>query len=317
MTDPHPEPAYEALRDGVGAYLLPRDVMVVRGPDALSYLQGQCSQDLEPLADGAAVDALVLSPQGKVDALVRVTRRSEGDFVVDVDGGFGDAVRQRLERFRLRVKVEIQPLAWHCLALRGPGALGVAAHVAGDDALVLPVAWGGLDGVDLLGPPLDPPPEVPVCSDAVWEAARIEAGLPRMGAELDGRTIPAEADLVERCVSFSKGCYTGQELVARLDARGSNVARRMAGLVFGGVAPDGAATLPGSPLQADGKATGPVTSAAWSPGLGTVVGLGYVHRRVGPGAVLAVGPATGDAVDDGGDGNRAGVVAEVRALPLR
>jgi folate-binding protein YgfZ len=306
---------YDALRHGAGAYVVPRDVLAARGPDALSYLQGQCSQDLDVFADGVATDALVLSPQGKVDALVRVTRRSAEEFVLDVDAGVGEALRARLERFRLRVKIEFEPLAWRCVALRGASIAGILATGdggGGDEGLVLPVAWGGLDGVDLIGPHVSVPPGALACTEAAWEAARIEAGIPRMGAELDGRTIPAEAGLVDRCVSLTKGCYTGQELVARLDARGSNVARRLVGLVIG----DSGATVPGAlvgaALEAEGSPVGAVTSAAWSPGLQGVVGLGYVHRKVPSGALVGVTPA--DARPDAGS---AGAVAEVRELPLR
>ena len=295
---------YRALRGGAGSVVLARDVLAVRGPDAFDYLQGQCTQDLAPLVDGAGVDALVLSPQGKVDALVRVIRRADQDYVLDVEGGFGAHLRERLERFLLRMKVEIEPLPWRCLALRGPESARLAdtgPRVA--DELRVPVDWGGVTGVDLLGPAPTSPPEALRCSRAAWEAVRIEAGIPVMGAELDDRTIPAEAGLVQRCVSFGKGCYTGQELVARLDARGSNVARRLCGLVVAD-APGPPEALVGAALLAEGAPAGVVTSAAWSPGLGATVALAYVHRRVPVGT--AVGLSAG-----------APLSAEVRQLPLR
>jgi len=315
------EEEYRALRGGAGALFLPSDVLAVRGPDAMEYLQGQCSQDVASLVDGAAVDALVLSPQGKIDALVRVFRRSAQEFVLDVDGGFGETLQARLERFRLRVKVEIEPLTWRCIALRGPDASRVldAAGPRAEDELAVPVAWGGVVGVDLLGPEPSVPTQALPCSAAAWEAVRIEAGIPSMGADIDERTIPAEAGLVERCVSFTKGCYTGQELVARLDARGSNVARRLVGLVVGGPdEPPDPATIVGMTLRTDGAPSGVVTSAAWSPGLGAVIGLGYLHRRVPAGAGVEVA-ARVDAVGATGDGDAAGhhLVAQVRELPLR
>ena len=96
---------YDRLRNRVGTVPIGRDAVAVRGPDATAYLQGQCSQDVERLAEGASVDALLLSPQGKIDALVRVTRRAPDDLLVDVDEGHGAAVIDRLLRFRLRVKV--------------------------------------------------------------------------------------------------------------------------------------------------------------------------------------------------------------------
>ncbi|HEY1732895.1 MAG TPA: glycine cleavage T C-terminal barrel domain-containing protein [Acidimicrobiales bacterium] len=289
---------YRALREGLGAHRLARDVLSVGGPDAAAYLQSQCSQDLDGLAVGAAVDSLLLEPDGKLTALVRVTRVADDRFVVDVDGGFGDAVAARLARFKLRSKLAIEPLDWPAIALRGPRAADVPP-VAGGELLVLPFAWNGVAGSDLLGPgaeavvaDLD---ELRWCDDEAWEAVRIEAGIPTMGRELDGRTIAAEAGLGQRTVSFTKGCYTGQELVARLDARGNRVARRLCGIVL-----DTRATEPGGLVGADltvtGKVVGAVTSAAWCPGVGAVAGLAYVHRSVDVGATVDVGPTSGEPV---------------------
>src|SRR5687768_12379363 len=94
---------------------VPRDVVRVSGPDAISFLQGQLSQDVDGLAVGATAWSLLLQPQGKVDALVRVTRIADDAVVLDVDGGFGDAVVTRLDRFKLRVKADIDALdGWTC-----------------------------------------------------------------------------------------------------------------------------------------------------------------------------------------------------------
>jgi tRNA-modifying protein YgfZ len=281
---------YRALRHGAGARLVARDVVEVRGPDAVSYLQGQCSQDVETLAVGAAADALLLSPQGKLDALVRVQRVGDAHFLLDVDGGWGPAVRARLERFKLRVKAEVEELSLQCLAVRGPGADAVS--VAG--ARRVPFSWGSVVGVDFFAPRLEVPDGMVLCDAPAWEALRVEAGIPAMGRELDERTIAAEADLLERCVSFTKGCYTGQELVARIDSRGSNVARRLVGVVAPGDSPVTGGggleaalargmTLHGGPPPpgdgaADDKVVGTITSAAWSAELGSWVALGYLHR---------------------------------------
>ncbi|HTZ09398.1 MAG TPA: glycine cleavage T C-terminal barrel domain-containing protein [Acidimicrobiales bacterium] len=297
---------YEALRRGAGVVDLGRDALAVHGPDALDYLQGQLSQDLTPLGVGASTWSLLLSPQGKLDALVRVTRADVERVVIDVDGGFGEATRQRLERFRLRVKATVEPLAWRCLAVRGPHAASLvvpvdgAAATAGAPVLALPFDWNGVVGVDLLGPAPAAPAGAVACDRAAWEAVRVEAGIPVMGAELDERTIAAEAGLVERTVSFTKGCFTGQELVARLDARGNRVARHLRGLV-GEEGADPGAFVPGAGLSQEDKAVGAVTSVAWSPGLGRVVALAYLHRSVAPPAAVTVG-------------GRAR--AEVRDLPL-
>ena len=283
--------AYTAFGDTAAAVNVPRDVVRVSGPDAEAYLQGQCSQDVSSLVAGGSAESLLLSPQGKVEVYLRMTRVGDQEFLLDTDEGFGSAVVARLERFRLRMRVDLEPLDWVCLAVRGPEA---AQGVTGGPEVVLPVAWAGLDGVDLLGPP---PPEgtgrwvadsVVDAPAEAWEAVRIEAGVPVNGRELVDGTIAAEVGLVERTVSFTKGCFTGQELVARLDARGSKVARRLRGLVVGtgpggGAIPEGAApSLVGSTVHThDGEhEVGRLSSAAWSPGHGGPVALATLHRRI-------------------------------------
>ena len=297
----------EALRHGAGAFRAGRDVLAVRGPDAEGYLQGQLSQDVAALAVGASADSLLLEPDGKLSALLRVTRTDGHGFVLDVDQGYGDAVLARLRRFLLRSKVELEPLAWRDLSLRGAGvadaAAGLLTVLAERGVLALPFAWNGWTGVDLLGPEdvvLGPgdaalPEGVTPCGADAVEACRIVSGVPAMGTELTNKSIAAEAGLVERTVSFTKGCYTGQELVARLDSRGSKVARRLVGVA----APAGetgpalargmtlhAGDAPAGDAPAEDKVVGSITSAAWSAELGAWVALGYLHRGVdAPGPV--------------------------------
>ncbi|MGH8989373.1 MAG: YgfZ/GcvT domain-containing protein, partial [Acidimicrobiales bacterium] len=281
---------YGALREGVGAYRLPIDAVVVRGPDAFGYLQGQLSQDVVPLEVGSSAPSLLLEPDGKLTALLRVTRTADDSYLLDTDAGFGATVVARLQKFKLRSKVELEAVEWSCVALRGAG-VGPLAAQAPDQAqgpFVLAVEWNGTRGVDLLGPDAAAveegvPSDAVWCGSAAWEALRVEAGIPRMGAELDARTIAAEAGLVGRTVNFTKGCYTGQELVARLDARGSRVARRLCGVVARDAEPGEAGLLVGASLWTPGtdKVIGRCTSSAWCPGLGKVGALAYLHRSVG------------------------------------
>ncbi len=323
-----------ALREGVGAFLRPRDVLSVHGPDAESYLQGQLSQDLVGLPVGGTADTLLLQPDGKLTALLRVTRVDGQGFVLEVDGGYGDTVVGRLKKFLLRSKVQMERLDWRCLALRGPevgqAAGGLLATLAERGVMALPFAWNGWSGVDLLGPKdvvLDPasghlPDGVVPCADEVVEACRIMSGIPAMGSELTDKTIAAEAGLVERTVSFTKGCYTGQELVARLDSRGNNVPRRLVGVVGGsddGVLARGMTlhagedpTLAGDAGSAGAamvtdKVVGSVTSAAWSSEVGGWVALAYLHRTVdSPGPIRI----------RSGDGLGGSHTARVANLPL-
>ena len=326
MTTRPLEDQVAALRHGAGAFVLGRDIFSVRGDDAESYLQGQLSQDVVALGIGASADSLLLQPDGKLTALLRVTRVDAHGFVLDTDAGFGDSMVARLKKFLLRSKVEVERLPWRCLALRGAGVGPAAAGLVEPGVMALPFEWNGWSGIDLLGPKdvlLDPHSEgiIPCDRDAV-EACRIVSVIPAMGSELTDKTIAAEAGLVDRSVSFTKGCYTGQELVARLEARGNNVPRRLVGVIgeanpdadslaFGmtlhaGEAPD-SPDSPDSPEVATDKVVGTVTSAAWSPELGAWVALAYLHRTVeAPGPVRV----------RSGDGLGGSHPARVALLPL-
>jgi folate-binding protein YgfZ len=274
------------LRTVLGWFPESRDVVRVVGPDAHTYLQGQLSQDVDALAVGSSARSFVLQPTGKVDAWVRVTRIAADEVVLDVDGGHGDALAARLRRFLLRTKADVDALDWRAVAIRGPGAADAVPAGGGDDALVVPAAWLGVDGVDLVGRAVEPPPGVPEVDASAYESLRIRSGVPRMGAELTGATIPAEAGrwVVDASVSFTKGCFTGQELVARIDSRGGNVPRHLRGLVVdaGGLPPVGA------PVVIDGAEVGKVTSAAPAPGADRALALAYVRRAVTPPAAAEV-----------------------------
>ncbi len=260
-----------------------RDGIVVEGPDARSWLQGQITQDIETLADGESRLTLVLSPQGKVESYCRVTSLGDERLLLDTETGFGSALAERLRRFKLRVKVSLEEVAVVCDELAGEGfeSFGPPEIVSVDQA-----------GIDLT-----PPTE-----DERFEVARILAGVPRLGRELTERTIPQEAgnELIDRTVSFTKGCYTGQELVARLDSRGSNVPRRIQ-LVrgTGTVARNGVAggLAVGDLIEVDGKDAGQLTSVAFDSDGESFVGLGLVRR-----AALSDHPV--DAVVIDRDGNR-------------
>ena len=223
---------------------IPRDVVRVAGPDAETFLQGQISQDIAVVRTRGSAWSFLLQPQGKVDAWLRVsTGDDEAAFVLDVDGGFGDAVIARLNRFKLRVKVDIEQLGRRCVAFRGDGASeqhGLAAE------------WPGIEGVDSIGDAAGGVGRRGTLDD--YERARIEAGVPAMGREITAATIPAELGVNERSVSFTKGCYTGQELVARIDSRGGNVPRHLRGLRIDGVVPVGAR------VEHEGRDVGEVTS---------------------------------------------------------
>jgi folate-binding protein YgfZ len=244
-----------------------RDVLTIGGADAATFLQGQVSQDVEALTVGASAWSLLLSPQGKVVAFGRITRVDDSTFAYDVEPGFGQVALDRLSRFKLRVDVELSLEN----AVDGIAVRDVVLPSA-DATLTLPASWPDHDGTDMIGAALDDSAAAALDSITDLEHLRIEAGVPKLGAELDDSTIPAEAGrwLIDQSVSFTKGCYVGQELVARVDSRGSNTPRRLRRIR----SVDGSALEAGSEITVDGNAVGRVTSAARD------VALGYVGRSV-------------------------------------
>jgi folate-binding protein YgfZ len=253
----------------------PRDFVSVRGADAHAYLNSQLSQDIASLDEGQATWSYVLQPNGKVDALARVTRVDAETFVVDVDGGYGAAVLVRLDRFRIRVKVDLEPLPWRCIAVRGPDAAVAAASATDERTLAVVSWWGERTAADLIGPDPEPPMGIPGADRAWLDRERIVAGWPALGAELTERTIPAEVGpLLDVAVSFTKGCYPGQELVERMHSRGSLPPRLLRRVRSSG--PD---LVVDSAVVVHGEDVGVVTSAVGAEG------LALVSRSVEPGSL--------------------------------
>jgi folate-binding protein YgfZ len=266
------------LRTRLAGVRVVRDVVRAAGPEAMPFLQGQLSQDIDALDVGSSAWSLLLDPQGKVVAWLRVLRAGEDELHLDVDQGFGNSVIARLERFKLRTKCELGVESRSAIALRGPGAAAAGG---------LPAPWPGVEGADLLDG--EWPDGVPEAGRDELEAIRIEAGVPAMGRELTERTIPVEAGqwLIELSVSFTKGCYTGQELVARVDSRGGHAPRPVRGLLVDGSRAD-VAGLDGAVVVHDGKDVGNLTSSAWSATLDRPVALAVVGRATEPGSDVQV-----------------------------
>jgi folate-binding protein YgfZ len=204
------------------------------------------SNDVEALAVGKTCDALLLTPKSRLIAPLRIVRRADDDFLVLTEPELGDIVRAQLVRARFAARVELEP----------------EEHEA----------WLVLGGDEVL----DERPEGPEAGSDEAERWRIESGVPRWGFELDDRVLPAEAGLTETHVSFTKGCYPGQEPIARQHYRGK-VNRRLHVLEIDGEVERGAE------IAYEGKAVGRVTSAV--PGLA----LGYVRTEVPHDAALQVG----------------------------
>ena len=235
----------------------------------------------------------MLSPQGKIESSCRVSLVGEDRYLLDVRAGYGEALYERLRRFKLRVKADLEALAGlSVLQVRGPATPSAAElSTLGPVLAVAEVGWSLWSGRDVLFEgELGGAERVTTVvglgpgDEAAFEAARIEAGVPEMGLEITDRTIPQEAgELVADTVSFTKGCYTGQELVARVDARGANTPRRLYGVVIS----DAVQAARGDEIVVDGAVVGTVTSVAWSPGFTAHVALAAGkarNRRVRRGA---------------------------------
>jgi folate-binding protein YgfZ len=275
-----------------------RDVVDVAGPDAVSFLQGQLSQDVAGLAPGTSAWSLLLAPNGKVVAWLRVTRLAAEAVQLDVDGGAGEEVESRLRRFLLRTKAEItlRP-GLAMVAVRGVEAPADAASDRADDesSHLRSIVWPGVQGFDVLAETLPAGllggTELAEAGEEAYDRLRIAAGVPAQGAELTPETIPAEAGqwLIDASASFTKGCYTGQELVARIDSRGGNVPRPVRRLVV-----DGPAKVGDPVVSGDGAdAAGLLTSAAWLEGQQVTVALAPLSRKVEPGAAVTVAGVPG------------------------
>ena len=242
-----------------------RDFVRVAGPDAADYLQRMVSNDVEALSAGDACPALLLTAKARVIAPLVVLRRAGDDFLLLTEPGQGELVRAHLTRIRLRARCEIEPEEHESVLVFG-GAEGFATD------------WPGAR--EALDAGLEP-----TLSEEELELRRIESAVPRWEREIDDRILPAEAGLDETHVSFSKGCYPGQEPVARLHFRGHpNRALRVVELD----------ELPerDTPLLHDGREVGRVTSAARRED-GTVVALAYVRTEVPDDAPLALAARAG------------------------
>jgi folate-binding protein YgfZ len=253
-----------------------RDLVVVKGPDATSFLQSLVSQDLDALAVGESGHSLLLQPQGKLLVDFYALHVAADEWWCVCERGFGEGLATGLNRFKIRVKAEVREIPVAALALRG-----VQPDV-GPDVQLVPVEWGGVLAVDAIGSEaaiasLSDAVDVPLLDGDAYERARIEAGVPRQGFDTDERTIPQEAGLELVAVSFTKGCFVGQELVCRIDTRGRvNRHLRRLRARTGSLVRD-------AKVAYEGRDIGEVTSA------GGAVALAMLRREVEPGAQVRAG----------------------------
>ena len=292
-----------------------RGKLALSGPEAKPFLQGQVSNDVESLTPGQGCYAAFLTPKGKMLGDLRILDAGD-ELLLDTERVALQELFNMIRRFSIGYQVELhkRTLERGLLSLVGPASATVASASALPEAehAHLLVSVGELQarairtdvGVDVLCDATDVEPLAAALQDAgatpvdedVVECLRVERGRPRYGIDLDDTVIPQEAGLNQRAVSFTKGCYVGQETVARLHYRGKPN-RHLRGLRLS------APAAHGEEVTIEGKGVGQLGSVAVSPRLGPIA-LAFVRREVPTGATVVVGADSG------------GVVGEVVELPF-
>jgi folate-binding protein YgfZ len=304
---------YRALKEEAGVVdRSARGKLVVRGADAAEYLQGQLTNDIEALEPDGGCYAALLDRKGHMQADMRVLHLSTGDLWLDAEPETAATVERHLRMYSVGREVEIEEVSgeWSILSVIGPAAV----EAAGTSPLSPEHAQRSYEreGIEILAVAADLGLDLIVRADraqavrdllarsgaaevteAAAEILRVESGRPRFGREMTTATIPQEAGIDERAVSFTKGCYIGQETVARLHYRGKPN-RHLRGLRL--EAPVSA----GDPIALGEREVGAVGTPALSPALGPIA-LAVIRREAEPGSRVAVGD---------------GVEAEVVELPF-
>ena len=243
------------------------------GADAIRFLDDLISQEIGDLEPGTVRRSLLLTPQGKLDHILWVLRGADEIGLV-VDAGRGEDLAAKLGRYRIRVDVEIEQSTLDHWLVVGPFGADAGRWSGDRSNLVADLSWSNLQRTLVVGEK----PDLLLLDTQAYEVLRIEAGEPLMGVDVTDGTIPQETGLVAETISFGKGCFLGQELVARLDSRGGRVNHHLRILRFEGPAPEaGAAVWRGE------DQVGVLTSSAGD------VGLGLLRRGVEPDDVVSVG----------------------------
>lgn len=261
-----------------------REQLRVLGPDRVSFLHGMVTNDVTGLGVGASNYAAMLTPKGAMVGDLRVLKRAD-DLLLDVGLGCGAVVRDFLLKYLISEEAEVvDSPETAVVGLVGPKAGEWAAKVEG----VVGQYESFLGGVDVvvareaLGAAVERLSELPVLDEATAEVLRVERGVALWGADMTEATIPLEANL-ERALHYTKGCYIGQEVIARATYRGQ-MSKKLMGLELGEVE-----VVVGTELRKGERKVGWVTSVVRSPKRGQVVGLGYVHRDfLTPGTAVEV-----------------------------
>lgn len=300
---------YRATREGAGWLERPGITRItVSGAEAAEFLQGQITNDVEAFEPGAGCYAALLDRKGKIRADMRVLRLAEDRFVIDADGSVAALLLKHLSMYNVGRDAAVADVAaeTRLISLIGPRAEELAGVVLRPEHAHREADLGGVRcllvatdlGVDIFFPgvafdavpaALEAAGAEPISEQAA-EIARVESGRPRLGRELGPQTMPQEAGINERAVSFTKGCYVGQETVARLHYKGKpNRHLRMLTL--------DAPVAEGEPVRLGERELGTIGTAVISPDRGPIA-LAILRREAEPGAEVHVGEGTSARVEE-------------------
>lgn len=312
---------YSALTSGVAQVdLACRDRIELTGNDRAAFLHNLCSNEIRKLQPGSGCEAFLLNVQGKILGHLVVLCRPES-LVLETVGGSAPGLLEHLERYHIREAVELhdRTSAWGELLVAGPLAkstleslgaralpsehlAGVETALAGQACLLWRITVAPVEGylvfaqaaeLETVQGALDRA-GAPRAGTAALDVARIEAGWPIYGRDISDKNLPQEVNRDARAIHFTKGCYLGQETVARIDALG-HVNKLLVPVKFA----HAAEPQPGDPLRVGEQVVGEVTSACWSPRQGAPLALAYLRRGqtavgtqvaapTGPGEVIAL-----------------------------
>lgn len=303
VTEPDLDAEYRQLREECG--LLERTGRIwieVTGPDAAEYLQSQVTNDTEELAAGSGTYAALLDRKGRLQADMRILRLAEDRFLIDTEEVAGPALLKHLSMYKIGRKVEVATTGRALFSLIGPASFEVTglapgdehdfseATIAGADCLVVATAFGldvicAPDAGEAVRAQLVSDRAVPVSAEAA-DLIRVERGRPRFGVDMTESNMPAEAGIVERAISFTKGCYIGQEPVARLHYKG-RPNRHLRGLKLAGPA------ATGDKVRLGERELGEIGTSVLSPATGRIA-LAILRKEAEPGASVTVETGSGE-----------------------
>jgi folate-binding protein YgfZ len=298
---------YRALTEGAGLVRRgDRGVLVVTGADRLSWLQGLLTNDVVALPPGGICDAAYLTPQGRMITSLRVFN-DDARTLLDVPASLAESLQRRLDGLLFSEDAQIVDASNTIVVVdvHGPRAEHVLSGESAvrDDTYELPGFSAFVPAADVEGfiTRVCERGAMPVTLETL-DVVRVEAGTPAFLIDMDEHTIPLEAGLERSAISFTKGCYVGQEVIVRVTQRGGGrVAKKLVGVKFD----SNAVPKSGDEIWSSGKPMGRLTSVARSPVLGTSIALAYVHRDLSEaGTKLSVRTTSGE------------VTAEVSPLPF-